>query len=248
MHPMTRRDFVAAAGTAAAAIALDQIERTTALKEPGTRSHAGVTVLFQGDSITDSGRSRTKTEANADGALGNGYPLLIAAPLLRDAPKAGWRFLNRGISGNRVPDLQARWDADTIALAPDVLSVLIGVNDYWHTRDGNSSGTVADYERQFTTLLEGTRAALPALRILVLEPFVLRTGFVDDSWFPEFDARRAAALRVATRTRSTFVPLHDRFTAAARETGPEYWAHDGVHPSPAGHALIAEALNKELLK
>lgn len=248
MQPMTRRDFVAAAGTATAAIALSQIERTAAPKEPQTRSHAGATVLFQGDSITDSGRSRTKTEANADGALGNGYPLLIAAPLLRAAPKAGWRFFNRGISGNRVPDLQARWDADTIALAPDILSVLIGVNDYWHTRDGNSSGTVADYERQFTALLEGTRAALPALRILVLEPFVLRTGFVDDSWFPEFDARRAAALRVASRTGSTFIPLHDLFAAAARETGPEYWAADGVHPSPAGHALIAEVLNKELLK
>lgn len=248
MHEMTRRDFVAAAGAATAAIALNQIERTTAPKEPRTRRYAGTTVLFQGDSITDSGRSRTKTEANVDGALGNGYPLMVAAPLLRDAPKAGWRFFNRGISGNRVPDLQARWDADTIALAPDVLSVLIGVNDYWHTRDGNASGTVADYERQFTSLLEGTRAALPTLRILVLEPFVLRTGFVNDSWFPEFDARRAAALRVASRTQSTFIPLHDRFAAAARETGPEYWAADGVHPSPAGHALIAEALNKELLK
>ena len=248
MHEMTRREFVAASATATAAIALDQIERAAAPMEPRGRPHAGATVLFQGDSITDSGRSRTKTTANADGALGNGYPLLIAAPLLRDAPKAGWRFFNRGISGNRVPDLQTRWDADTIALAPDVLSVLIGVNDYWHTRDGNSSGTVADYESEFTALLEGTRAALPTLRILVLEPFVLRTGFVDDSWFPEFDARRAAALRVASRTESTFVPLHDRFTAAAKETGPEYWAADGVHPSPAGHALIAEALSKELLK
>jgi lysophospholipase L1-like esterase len=248
MHAMTRREFVAAAGTATAAIALNPVERATTMTELATRSHAGVTVLFQGDSITDSGRSRTRTTANADAALGSGYPLLIAAPLLRDAPNAGWRFFNRGISGNRVPDLQARWDTDTIALAPDILSVLIGVNDYWHTRDGNSSGTVTDYENQFTALLEGTRAALPTLRILVLEPFVLRTGFVDDSWFPEFDARRAAALRVASRTKSTFVPLHDRFTAAARETGPEYWAADGVHPSPAGHALIAKALNKELLK
>lgn len=248
MHAITRRDFMAAAGTAATALALHQFERDTAQKEQRSRAHAGATVLFQGDSITDSGRSRTKTDANADGALGNGYPLLIAAPLLRDAPKAGWRFFNRGISGNRVPDLQARWDADTIALAPDILSVLIGVNDYWHTRDGKSSGTVADYESQFTALLEGTRAALPTLRILVLEPFVLRTGFVNDSWFPEFDARRAAALRVASRTKSTFIPLHDLFAAAARETGPEYWAADGVHPSPAGHALIAEALNKEILK
>lgn len=118
----------------------------------------------------------------------------------------------------------------------------------WHTKDGNSSGTVADYEREFTALLEGTRAALPTLRILVLEPFVLRTGFVNDSWFPEFDARRAAAMRVAARTSSTFVRLQDRFNAAAEETGPEYWAADGVHPSPAGHALIAEALNEEIRK
>lgn len=248
MHAMTRRDFVAAAATATAATALNPIERAAAPAERHLRSHAGGTVLFQGDSITDAGRSRTKTAANADGALGNGYPLLIAAPLLHEAPTASWRFFNRGISGNRVPDLQERWQADTIALAPDILSVLIGVNDYWHAKDGNSSGTVADYEREFTTLLEGTRATLPSLRILVLEPFVLRTGFVDDSWFPEFDSRRAAALRVATRTRSTFISLQDRFTAAARGTGPEYWAADGVHPSPAGHALIAEALREEIRK
>jgi len=204
------------------------------------RSPAGTSVLFQGDSITDCGRDRAVADPNRAGALGTGYPQLISSAELAAHPPNGLKFYNRGVSGNTVPDLEQRWATDTLALKPDVLSILIGVNDYWHKRNGNYTGTVADYETGYAALLKATRQALPAVRLVVIEPFVLRCGAVDATWFPEFDERRAAAARVARQANATFVPLHDTFTELASRTSPEYWAADGVHPTPAGHGLIAE--------
>jgi len=160
--------------------------------------------------------------------------------VLAARPGGALRFYNRGISGNKVPDLQQRWTTDTIDLKPDVLSILIGVNDFWHKLDHGYNGTVQDYEQQYNALLDATREALPHVHVIVLEPFVLRTGAVDARWFPEFDQRRAAAARVAARARATFVPLQTVFNQQARAAPPEYWASDGVHPTPAGHAVIAE--------
>lgn len=226
---MNRRDFLATSAALAA---------TTRLQAPSP-AKAGV-VLFQGDSITDCGRDRNSKDANAAGALGSGYPLLVAAASLAAHPDRGLRFFNRGISGNKVPDLQERWRADALDLQPDVMSILIGVNDFWHKLDHGYTGTVQDYEQQYTALLDETRRALPRTQIIVLEPFVLRCGAVTARWFPEFDQRRAAAARVASKARVTFVPLQPVFDQKTRSSRPEYWAADGVHPTPAGHALIAE--------
>jgi len=231
---MSRRDFVAAAATAAAASQLPIGAVTTQAPANGT------VVLFQGDSITDAGRNRASADANSAGALGSGYPLLVASAVLAARPGGALRFYNRGISGNKVPDLQQRWTTDTIDLKPDVLSILIGVNDFWHKLDHGYNGTVQDYEQQYNALLDATREALPHVHLIVLEPFVLRTGAVDARWFPEFDQRRAAAARVAAQARATFVPLQTVFNQQTRATPPEYWASDGVHPTPAGHAVIAE--------
>jgi lysophospholipase L1-like esterase len=203
------------------------------------RARAGTVVLFQGDSITDWGRNRAVGDPNVSAALGTGYPLLVASAELAAHPESALKFYNRGVSGNKVPDLEQRWAADTLALKPDVLSVLIGVNDFWHKRNGYT-GTVADYENGYAALLQATRQALPLVRLVVIEPFVLRCGVVDASWFPEFDERRAAAARVARLAHATFVAMQARFTELAARTSPEYWAADGVHPTPAGHALIAE--------
>ena len=228
-HDLTRRDFLA---TTAAIVGSTQLPQAAAKK--------GTVVLFQGDSITDAGRNRGSTEANSAGALGSGYPLLVAAAALAARPGAELRFYNRGISGNKVPDLQQRWTADTLDLQPDVLSILIGVNDFWHKLSGGYTGTVQDYQEQYVALLEQTRRALPRVHLIVLEPFVLRVGAVDERWFPEFDQRRAAAARVAKQARATFVPLQTVFNQQTRLAPPQYWAADGVHPTPAGHAVIAE--------
>jgi len=196
-------------------------------------------VVFQGDSITDCGRDRNSRDANTAGALGNGYALFAAAAALAARPEKQLKFFNRGISGNKVPDLAARWRTDTLDLEPDVLSILIGVNDFWHTLDHGYTGTVLEYEDQYTRLLEETRRALPKVDLIVFEPFVLRTGAVTDRWFPEFDQRRAVAARVAAHANATFVPLQAIFDRKLRTSRPEFWAADGVHPTPAGHALIA---------
>ncbi len=236
-HDATRREFVTAAGITAGATLWPG--RAEARRSPAPAA-AGTVILFQGDSITDSGRNRAAADPNVSSALGTGYPLLVAAAALAAYPDRGLRFYNRGVSGNKVPDLERRWADDTLALSPDILSILIGVNDFWHTLGQGYTGTVEDYERQYSALLDRTRAALPQVRLIVLEPFVLRCGAVDDRWFPEFDERRAAAARVARHARATFVPLQQVFDDLARRTGPQYWAADGVHPTPAGHAVIAE--------
>jgi lysophospholipase L1-like esterase len=233
---LSRRQFMTAAGAAAGLSLLPDAARA----EPRRPPPEGRIVLFQGDSITDAGRNRKDAAANHGGALGTGYPLLVASGALKEHAAYPLEFYNRGISGNTVPDLQARWAEDALALKPDVLSILIGVNDYWHTLDGSYQGTVEDYERQYAQLLAETKRALPATRILVLEPFVLRTGAVSDSWFPEFDRRRAVAQRVAKAAEVQFVPLQEMFDEAARTGGPAHWLSDGVHPTPAGHAAIAE--------
>jgi lysophospholipase L1-like esterase len=200
----------------------------------------GCIVLFQGDSVTDVGRNKTSTKPNDLGGLGNGYPLLVASEILRADPNTPWQFFNRGISGNKVPDLEARWDADTLAIKPDILSLLIGVNDYWHTKTHGYTGTAAQFESQLTALLARTKAALPSVRLVLLEPFVLKVGAVDDSWFPAFSERQAIVARVARTANATFVALQTPLSGAAQGTGPAHWAADGVHPTPAGHAFIAE--------
>ena len=144
------------------------------------------------------------------------------------------------MSGDKVPDLASRWATDTLALQPDVLSILVGVNDFWHKLSKGYSGTVQQYEDQYVALLDETRRALPRVRLLVLEPFVLRCGAVDERWFPEFDERRSAARRVAQHAGASFVPLQAAFDELAKKGAPQYWAADGVHPTPAGHAVIAE--------
>lgn len=200
----------------------------------------GSVVLFQGDSITDAGRARDQKGANDARAFGRGYPLLIAAHLLNERAADGLQIYNRGISGNKVPDLDARWQEDCFDLKPDLLSILIGVNDIWHKLNGRYDGTVEDYEKGFAALLDRTTKALPGVRLVICEPFVLRCGAVNDSWFPELDQRRAAAARVAKQAKATWVPFQEMFDKAVKRAAPEHWAADGVHPTMAGHDLMAK--------
>jgi len=229
---LTRREFVAASSAAVLASRFPG-------RLSGQEARAENTILFQGDSITDAGRDRTRLGPNDSRALGTGYPFLLAAFLREHHPDRDFAVLNRGISGNTVTDLVARWQADTITLAPTVLSILIGVNDIWHTLGGNYAGTPEKYEAGYRDLLAGTRRDLPNVRLVVMEPFVLRTGAVNDTWFPAFDAYRAAAARVANDAGATFIPLHDMFQDLATKAAPSYWLGDGVHPTLAGHAAIA---------
>jgi lysophospholipase L1-like esterase len=202
----------------------------------------GDVILFQGDSITDAGRDRnSEGKANDSKMLGRGYPSPIAGGLLADHPKLGLQIYNRGISGNKDPDLDARWDKDALDLKPAVLSILIGVNDIWHKLNGKYDGTPEVYRDGFTALLKRTKDALPKVQLVICEPFVLRCGAVKDNWFPEMEERRAFAEEVAKNAGAIWVPFQKMFDAAvAAGTEPAYWAADGVHPTQAGHALMAQ--------
>ncbi len=236
--PTTRRDFLAATAATIATVPHLPLGLSRARKES--------VLLFQGDSITDCGRNRASTAANNVGALGTGYPFLLTGMLREQFPARDFQVFNRGVSGNIVPDLSARWQVDTLDLKPAVLSILIGVNDIWHTLGKSPAAeVVSTYASGYAALLDRTKAALPDTKIVVLEPFVLRVGAVTDAWFPEFDQLRAACRRVADRAGARFIGLHEMFQRRAAKSSPAYWAADGVHPTAAGHeAMAREWLDK----
>jgi len=226
---------------ASGAATASQFLSDTSLMADTMKLAGETTILFQGDSITDCGRRREHLGPNAASGFGTGYPLLIASKLLSENPTAKLTCYNRGCSGHRVPDLDGRWQADCLDLKPTVLSILVGVNDIWHKMNGNYDGTVETYETGLKALLEKTRSALPDTKLVICEPFALRCGAVKDTWFPEFDQRREACKRVSDELKCTWVPFQSMFDKATTEETPaSYWAGDGVHPSMAGHALMAK--------
>lgn len=201
----------------------------------------GMTILFQGDSITDAGRqNRQKPNPNEQASMGNGYASIATAALLTSRPELNLSIYNRGISGNKVHQLYARWQKECLNYQPDVLSILIGVNDIWHGLNGGYDGTVETYENDYRTLLQKTRKALPDVKLVICEPFVLRCGAVNDKWFPEFDYYRAAARKVADEHSAVFVPFQSMFDQALQFAPAKHWAGDGVHPSSHGAALMAD--------
>jgi len=202
------------------------------------------TILFQGDSITDAGRDRNQKGANA--GLGGGYALFIAAQLLGERPSASLQFFNRGIAGNRIVDLYARIKCDVINLKPNVLSVLIGVADTWIEFGDQNGVAVPKFERLYRDLLTEVRAALPAVKFVLCEPFVLPVGVVTKDWVAEMDQRRAVVKKLAVEFKTKFVPFQTMFDNAVKQAPPAYWASDGVHPTPAGHMRMAQLWLKEV--
>lgn len=207
----------------------------------GINLKGGMTLLFQGDSITDAGRqNRQNPNPNEQASMGSGYASIATAALLTSRPELNLSIYNQGISGNKVHQLDARWQKECLDYQPDVLSILIGVNDIWHGLNGHYDGTVETYENDYRALLQRTRKALPAVQLVICEPFVLRCGAVNEKWFPEFDHYRAAARKVADEHSAVFVPFQSMFDKAVQFAPPKHWAGDGVHPSPHGAALMAD--------
>jgi len=193
---------------------------------------AGATVLFQGDSITDAGRNRSDPQD-----LGAGYAMMAAAWFGASHPRLGVRFLNRGISGNRVRDLKARWREDCLDLKPDWVSILIGINDTWRAFDRNDPTSAADYEADYREILQETRRI--GARLILCEPFVLPVPVDRELWRTDLDPKIQAVRRLAREFDAVYVPFDGAFAQAAALAEPAFWAPDGVHPSPAGHALMA---------
>lgn len=192
-------------------------------------------VLFQGDSITDCGRNR-----DDHWSLGCGYPLLTAGMFGAAHPEKNVTFLNRGISGDRVKDLTARWKQDCLALEPTVLSVYIGINDTWRRYDSNDPTSVESYEEGYRKLLDQA-LAVSNPKLVIVEPFVLPHPADREAWREDLDPKIAAVRRIARDYNAAYVALDGLFAQASTKAPCEFWAGDGVHPSPAGHVLIAKA-------
>ncbi len=202
----------------------------------------GDVVLFQGDSITDAGREKKNESANNGASFGGGYAFLLAAWLLEEMANKELTIYNRGISGNKVFQLSNRWDKDCLDLKPNVLSILIGVNDYWHFRNGKYDGTPEVYENDFRKLLARTRNRLPDIKLIICQPFVLTgTRAVDESWLEPFSAYQKIAADISKEFGATWAPFQSAFDKALDRAPATYWTHDGVHPSMAGAQLMAES-------
>ncbi len=250
---LTRRALMTGTAATTAALAAAAIpgqaqahphQMVLAAVKPPITLKEGATVLLQGDSITDAGRKKDNLEPNNSEALGKGYASLIAYHLLTAHKDKDLKVYNRGISGHKVPDLDARWDRDCIELKPDVLSIMIGVNDYWHTVAFGSKykGTTESYGTGLTALLQRTKDALPDVQVVICEPFVVRAadGSTRPDWFPEFDERRAKAKDAAESMDAVWVPFQTMFDdAVAAGTKNKHWSGDDIHVNANGAALMA---------
>ena len=252
----TRRNFLKNTAYTAAALGVSTILPSIGCAGPHKKPHRhkqypfianNNTILFQGDSITDAGRDRNRENIpNDSNSLGKGYVFLIASQLIAKRPSSDLKIYNRGISGNKVFQLADRWDKDCLAVKPDILSILIGVNDLWHSLNGDYKGSVDKYEKDYNALIERTLGELPHVKLVICEPFILRCGAVKEEWLPEFDRYRAVAKKMADNFNAVFVPFQSMFDKAAKHSTPNHWSADGVHPSIAGCQLMANTWLKTI--
>lgn len=193
-------------------------------------------VLFQGDSVTDCGRSYEH-----DNNLGTGYAMMISAWISAKYPELNVRFINKGISGNRTSDLKTRWQKDCIDLNPNIVSILIGINDCWRRFDSNDSMSAEEFSNNYRYLLEEIKNKLNA-QIILCEPFLLPvTEEQKKFWREDLDPKIQVVRELAREFKAIYVPFDGIFAAAAAKREPDYWAVDGVHPTQAGHALMAQS-------
>lgn len=248
MNLSRRNFFTKSAVGAAALVSIPAIVSASipfegdAKKEKYSIFGKGNTILFQGDSITDAGRDKEKELPNVARSFGLGYAFLASSALLNALPGKNLTMYNRGISGNKVYQLAERWQKDCLDLKPDVLSILIGVNDYWHKRNGKYDGTVEVYENDYRKLLQETKAKLPNVKLVICEPFyVVNTSAVDETWAAPMKEYQAAAKKIASEFGALWVPFQKVFDEAVKHAPATYWTGDGVHPAMPGAQLMAEA-------
>lgn len=197
-------------------------------------------ILFQGDSITDGARARND---DPNHILGHSYAYLVAAKLGLEWAEDQPLFINRGISGNRVSDLYARWNEDAFSLNPSMISILIGVNDAWRIMNNEPTGVTDRFERAYRHLLEETKEVLPDVQLVLCEPFILNTGVPAENWeawSEKVSQYRQTVRKLAEQFGAIFVPLQEAFDDASQRADAAYWIWDGVHPTAAGHELIAK--------
>jgi lysophospholipase L1-like esterase len=242
---LNRRNFITGVTTTTlASIALPEIVSAATQTENAKKLSLNTNdvIIFQGDSITDWGRNKADITANSFGMLGNGYTYLVASDLLLNHTDKNLKIYNRGVGGNKVYQLAERWDNDCLNYKPNVVSIMIGVNDFWHTLGGGYKGTIDTYRTDYKKLLTRTREALPNVKFVIGEPFAIKgVKAVDDKWYPAFDAYRQVSREMAEEFDAAFLPYQKLFDKAVETAPGPYWTNDGVHPTIAGANLMAHA-------
>ena len=196
-------------------------------------------ILFQEDSITDAGRN---TDNGSMVSIGQGYAMLVSAYLSRQYPEQ-YEFINTGVSGNRIVDIYQRIKCDFWNLEPDIYSLLIGVNDVLHESALQNGVEAERFCKVYRMLLTDTKQILPDLKIILMEPFVLKGEATEKDWEfieEEVGKRREIVRELAEEFQTGFVSLQEKFDEITQNSNIAYWVADGVHPTPAGHQLIAE--------
>lgn len=196
--------------------------------------------LFQGDSITDGNRGRGD---DPNHTIGHSYPYPIATHFGFRYPERNLEFMNRGCSGNNICDLYARWQNETLNLKPDIVSILIGINDACQRMDAPEGCFVDVYEETYRALLRRGLQANPNMKFIILEPFTLNTkGKEDHAKMASYVYEYAKiARKISEEFNTVFVPLQERFNEACKKAPVSYWIWDDVHPTYNGHGLIADA-------
>ena len=193
-------------------------------------------ILFQGDSVTDAGRDRSNP---AD--LGEGYPKFASAMIQDSYPDLDFEFVDLGISGNRTEHLVARLEADFIEVQPDIVSIMIGINDVWHHYAFEFVETTDEqFEKNYRTVLDAIKSRTSA-RILMIQPFLLETVDPAKQVLCEELARKQQIIRkLADEYADVYLPL-DEVLHTETDEKPAYYSADGVHPTPDGACFIGEA-------
>lgn len=197
----------------------------------------GQVVLFQGDSVTDCGRDRDDMTS-----LAGGYAGKIASVYNTLYPDNEVAFINKGVSGDRVTDLIVRYPDDILDIAPDFISILIGINDVWRRYDSNDPSTVEAFYDHYEYLLKMIKHNMPNTKIMLMEPFVLNSLPDRATWREDLDPKIQVVRELARKYADYYLPLDGMFVSLCTNNySQEELATDGVHPTDLGHALIAKA-------
>lgn len=206
---------------------------------------SGPLILFTGDSITDGNRYKKKEQRwDLNHQMGHTYAYIINGILGSTFPERQFRFMSRGVSGNRIIDLYARSEVDLYPLKPDILSVLVGVNDGPIDRNHFQPTPVKKYEKIYRLFLDEAKERLPDCRLVLMEPFVCNAGRLREEgsypiWREAIEGYAGVVRRLAEDYSAVFVPLQQIFDDSCEKYPAEYWCWDGVHPTENGHGLIA---------
>ncbi len=199
-------------------------------------------ILFQGDSITDGNRLKDYP-SDLNHQIGHGYPYVIVGKLGAEHPQAGLQFVNRGISGNTVQNLSDRWQKDCLDIRPDVLNILVGVNDVHYSVFNGKEFCIEKIKETYISLIDRVREVNPEVKIILCEPFnyaIESPGKEWATWQPRLCQVQRMVREIAEEKNVFFLPLQKMFDELCEKAEPIHWIWDGIHPTESGHWMIAQ--------